>query len=319
MGMGSSRRRKIRVPRAIAALAAVALLGALPACAVSRACAGGCTVTVDSPTGSETDELGGFVPLLQSFDLSFAGGDRPLWSIGVGARRGGSDAFHLELKDGDGGDRMAGSARYFRWSEGSRVFFGLPEDSSYGVQQFASGTSCTSTCDLTIRDEPDSVFVITGFRFNFPDGENNLRKIGIRPWGRHAASGTRVIRAACQDDDGAERFDIELSYILFPRSWTTRATIAGTDFLAPVPGPRIDVPLNRIWRGSIPLLTGFQLEFGDGDEHVRRLGVDGTDARVVLTLHDDDEAERIHALAWYSAFCEAPLNENVQIQECTRP
>ena len=317
--MTSSSPQVCPVPRVVAALVAVALLLALSACSATRVCAGGCTVSVDSPTGSETDDLGGFVPLLQSFDLRFVRGARPLRPIAVGALRDGPGSeplFHLELQDGDGGDRMVGSARYFRWSEGGRVFFGLPEDSPYGLQKFVARPGCRSSCDLEIPDYgADTVLVITGFRFRFPDGENNLRSIGLELRGRDAPSPRTVVQATYRDDDGAERFDVELSYILFPSSWSDNGVLAGTDFLAPVPGPRVEVPLNLAWRGRISLLGGFRLQYGDGDEHVNALGVDGTDARVVLKLHDDDDVERIDAVALYLGFCAAPSDENVHIQE----
>jgi hypothetical protein len=319
-----ARSLQVGVPRSAAALGLLALLLALSACGTfRRVCADGCNVRGSSPTGSVEEEIGASVPLLQSFELRFDEGDRPLARVAVGSLRGSggaTDSFYLELADGDGNDPMHGTARYFRWPERSRAILGLPEDGPYGVERFASRSGCTGSCDLTIPDfnSRDNVLVITGFRFRYASGENNLLSIGLLPVaGGGPGDAWTAVRATFQDDDGAEAFAIELSYLLFPRSWSNDGVDIAPDFRhTPYPAPSFEAPLNESWRGRIPLLGGFSLAFDGNDEHLLRLGVDATGERVVLTLRDNDAAESIRPEAIYWGFCPAPGGVNSSIVEC---
>jgi len=290
-------------------------------CTTTQRCADGCLVEGDSETGSLTHDLDGWTPLLQSFDLAFTDGDRPPAVIAVGAVPPDGPTgpqFHLQLVDGDGNDPMRGSARYVRWSQATRVFFGLPEDSDYGVQRFVSQSGCRRSCDLAIPgfDSSENVLILAGFRFRYPEGENNLREIGLWPHGVEPLGPRTFVRATLRDDDGAEPFDVEVSYVLFPTSWSNRGVAAGTAFGRPAPGPSLEVPLNPVWLGRIPLLGGFQLDYAESDEHLREIGVDANDRRIIMTLRDNDAAEQINVGAIYRGFCEAPLDENVHIMAC---
>ena len=302
------------------------VLATLTACTARRLCEDGCTVETDSATGTDSIELqSGFVPLMQSFDLSFVGNDRPLSSLAVGAQQappGSTPQFHLEMQDGDGGDAIDASARYFTWAEGSRAFFGLPEASRYGVQRFVPRTRCRGECDITLPDYDlrEDMLVFTGFRFGFPDGEHNIRAIGIDPFKTESASSVRV---AFRDDDGTEEFDVEFSYVLFPRHWT-RLAVNATWFLnAPLPhGPTYRVPINDGWAGRIALLGGFWFEYANGDEHIKAIGVNvDTEATphpvVDITFHDNDSAEEFKPDAIYWGFCRADGADNVHVTDCS--
>jgi hypothetical protein len=304
------------------ALGLLVPLLALSACGTFRqTCAGGCNVSGDSPTGSVDEEIGAFVPLLQSFELAFGNGDHPLGLVAVGSLRpsgGGTRRFYLELADGDGDDPIHGTARYFRWPEGSRAALGLPEDGPYGVERFVSRSGCRASCRLEIPDfdSHENVLVITGFRFRFPEGENHLRAIALWPSIPDIGVPATSYLATFQDDDGEEPFDVELSYALFPRTWSNRGVIAGSGFLRPNPGPTFSTPLNAVWRGRIPLLGGFHLRYDGGDENLLQMAVHATDERVTLTLRDNDGAEGIHVEARYHGFCPAPAGINSHIVEC---
>lgn len=303
---------------------ALLLLLFLPGCSISVQCAGGCDVAGESP-GDEaiSAELGAFVPLLEDFRLEFVRGDRPPALIGVGSLSEagvGGRSFRLELADGDGGDAIRGEARYYRWPEGSREVLGLPGDGPLGREQYASRSGCRGSCTLETPgfDSRENVLVITGFRFRYASGENNLRAVGLMPEGATPGSSEHFrVRADFRDDDGAEPFDVELAYVLFPRSWSNRGVNAGTDFLArPNPGSVFETPLHASWRGRVPLLGGFRLTYAEADEHLRELAVEGSDERVRLTLGDDDGAESIHVQAIYWGFCPAPAGVNSHIVEC---
>ncbi|MEZ5921707.1 MAG: hypothetical protein R3C60_10195 [Parvularculaceae bacterium] len=298
---------------AFTALALLVSIGVSLACAETRCASAVCTVTATTNTGRHSEELR-WVPLLQAFDFQFAGNDRPPHLFAAGSLRpAGARSprrFYLELADRDGNDRLSASARFAVYSESWRGLRGIT-DLNIGVERTVTRRGCRSSCNLTIPhyDRSRVRLVLTGFRFQYPREEHHLRKVGLWPIGAGGA-----ITATFKDDDGAEPFDVTVSYVLLPGSWVGRSVIAYTN-VTDDPAPVI--ALGDFWRGYVPVLSGFMFSYSDGDEHIKRIGLSGTDRDFRFWLQDNNAGNRVSFDAYVYGLCRTrDAGDNILFREC---
>ncbi|MEO1136701.1 MAG: hypothetical protein AAFW68_08835 [Pseudomonadota bacterium] len=286
----------------------------LTSAGAETSCRGGrCTVSAVS-NGRHAEDVR-WLPLLQAFDFEFTGNDRPPREFAVGSQGPGSAAsatsrrFALDLLDGDGNDRLRASARFAYYSESWRALRGI-RDPAIGVERTVSRRGCRSSCWLDIPDyeRTNTRLVLTGFRFRYPGGENHLREVTIWPDFR------RSLRATFKDDDGAENFDVSVSYVLMPMDWFDHSLIPYTNV---VDGPAETIRLPLYWADNVAVMGGFSFRYADGDEHIKRLRVDTDSQNVRFHLQDNNAGNKVSFEAVIYGLCRSQRGgDNVLYAAC---
>jgi hypothetical protein len=257
-----------------------------------------------------TPLAGGEASALAAFRLRFENGDHKVKRVSLIRFNG---AVQAALNDNDGNDPFGASARYLELNQG-RV-------------QTATG-DCRGECSIPIAVGREKVALLTGFFFERPRGDFNVRQISVR-----LLSELGVAEVGFIDDQGhdlrigsgslsptrardARDYNVTLQYVVIDRTLIKgfhRATGDRTRMKGPFAGvnglpansPMLDLQ-NQIqlrlggggWsasRGGVPhcALLGFKLHFGNRDHHLLDIGVNLDRVDEVVVFQDNNRDDPI--------------------------
>ena len=206
---------------------------------------------------------------LQSFSFEFSNGDHKIRKIGLLPS---VDRVDVAMTDNDGGDPFKFNAQYatIPWSASStRV-----------------SKSCTGPCQLDITHKiasndkmSDQVFVLRGFSFEREGTDTNVRRISSRP----NVSQKKI--DVIYKDNAATKYTVTIEY-----------TLLGKDLLLPVAtatGARknneetLKVSTTKA-PGAQAILQGFDVEFDNGDHHLKQFAIKRTKGAYNVMFNDQN-------------------------------
>lgn len=244
---------------------------------------------------------GGEASALAAFRLRFENGDHKVKRVSL-LRMG--DAIQAALNDNDGNDPFAASARYLELNQGRAL---------------VATADCRGTCTIPIAVSDGTAALLTGFSFERPQGDHNVRQISVQllaergiaevslfdDQDRDLRVGSGSLSPARASD--ARGYLVTLQYLVVDKSMVKRQRRATGDrrnLKGPFAG--IDSPSlggknvltvsTAGWseaRRGVPhyALQGFEFRFGNRDHHLREIGVnlDRVDEVVVFQDNNRDD------------------------------
>ena len=145
-----------------------------------------------------------------------------------------------------------------------------------------TGGDCTQLLALP----SDKAFLLSGFRFRFRNGRHDLKTIKI-------LESNGVLKVSFADKNGDDPFDWGIYYTLIPRSAIRKSGQVSGTAKGSVTQP-LQLPRNGLagLDELKPVLTGFSLNFKDGDHQIEELGVILESRTALIKFNDknDDDA-----------------------------
>ena len=200
---------------------------------------------------------------MQAFDLRFTNGDHKIQSIGVMPEK---NALRTAFRDHDGNDGYDLRARFLNspWPNG----------------KIAKRSNCKNSCALALQNPyagDGGQFVLSGFRLTRKTGDSNVRQIKIRP------SADRKQLEVAFRDNGGFLFDVEVAYTFMPRA---SFAAYGTKVLRRAKKEEY-VSVGQPSKGP-PILQGFDVEFENGDHHLKELAVVSGNGYFIVRFNDNN-------------------------------
>jgi hypothetical protein len=200
---------------------------------------------------------------LQAFDFRFTNGDHKIKSIGLMPEK---NAVRTAFQDHDGNDNYNLKARFFNspWPSGRIV----------------RRSNCKKSCEIPIKNynaSGVSHFSLAGFRLTRKSGESNVRQIKLR-----MSADQSQLQVAFRDNGGF-LFDVEVAYVTMPRSSFAKY---GTKVIRRTKNEaqlRFSLPTS-----GRPILQGFDLEFENGDHHLKEFVVEGDNGGFTVRFNDNN-------------------------------
>jgi hypothetical protein len=159
-----------------------------------------------------------------------------------------------------------------------------------GEPQRASGYCARGQCTQLIRVPTGKAFVLSGFYFRFQNGDHHLKKVEIRE-----SRGELSVTLADKKPDDPYRWVV--NYVLVDEASLRVEKVAGIARGSTTKR----LPSRPITAGHELVLTGFTLEFTDGDHEIRELGIVLEAPQALIKYNDknnDDEFEYVVRYAW---------------------
>ena len=182
-------------------------------------------------------------PLLDSFYLRYNDSDHHVESLRVEPRPL-TDSLFVSLADVNGDDDY-----YYSVEHRDSLDTGI-------TANFVSGF-CRGSCLLPLTPPPNSVFVLTGFSFQFTNGDHHLDRIGIVREGNS-------VRTYFDDENDDDEYVVTVGYAWIPAIRATPSRVSGTATGA------TQVPMTN---GPNTVISGFFFNYDDPDHHLREIGV----------------------------------------------
>jgi hypothetical protein len=228
----------------------------------------------------------GRAPVLSGFSFAHSEADHRVETLGVlhtvpDAPKGRS-TLTMSLIDDSG----TGSEPPYFWTAD---LVDVAAEGAQGTIQRKEG-SCTGSCERALSIRPNEVFLLSGFSFKFRGDDHDIKTIAIAERG-----GTLSVEF--KDKNGDDPFDWSVQYVLVNKA--RAASVAGrggTVNSGGVAQSTIDaVPHAK------PVLSGFRVEYLEGDHQVREFGVGVTDGRLAVKLADKNGDDRFKwSVNWVS-------------------
>jgi hypothetical protein len=208
--------------------------------------------------------------LLDGFEYHFTNGDHPLQRVGATPLPQQS-AMEVMLADKNGGDNFT---------------FRIAHDhvDQNGIQSHSLHGSCAGQCDVPLGTRPpgDVVFVITGFRFAFDNGEHPIGKIMVFESGGGLSTSFR-------DQNGDDPYTFDVGYAWVPRSRLDVANARTSGIVHGRSSTTIPAAIGE------KVISGFLLESrgsgNAGDDNIRDLGIVAGSGSFDLLFGDRNPAD----------------------------
>jgi hypothetical protein len=200
---------------------------------------------------------------LQALDFRFTSGDHKIQSIGLMPEK---NAARVAFQDGDANDVFNLKARFFNspWPSGKIV----------------RRSNCRKSCEIAIKNNYHSGtphFALAGFSLKRKGGESNIRQIKIR-----TSADQSKLEIAFRDNGGF-LFDVEVAYTTMPRSSFAAYGTKQLRRTKKEAALTFNLPNN-----GRPILRGFDLEFENGDHHLKEFVVQGDNGRFSVRFNDQN-------------------------------
>jgi hypothetical protein len=216
-------------------------------------------------------------PVLRGFSFSreFVNKNIEQMSLVLHPERGTLDAVFTDDSPRARAGKFNWEARYAEVAQGSA--------------QRAAGFCARGQCTQLIRVPADKAFVLSGFYFRFQNGDHHLKKVEIM----EARGSLQVTFADKKPDDP---YNWVVYYTLVDHASLRTSVVTGT---ARGSTTKTLPPLANTAEELV--LTGFSLEFKEGDHEIRELGIVLEAARALIKYNDknaDDAFDYVVRYAW---------------------
>lgn len=205
------------------------------------------------------------VPLLQSFFYKYSNQDQHLET--VGSLPGNGNSLVITYTDDGNNHEFSYDVAYHRVSE-TGIVLG-------SVHDVCDGGVCEKALAPPVGD---FVFVITGFRLSFNNGDHHIDKIEVAERG-----GVLFTGFDDRNNDDPYTFDVKFAWV--PRSrFSTEGTITRIVDGTAV-DRRTDVPAGQ------KVITEFGINYSEGDHHARTFGVETNTDAITVSFGDKNPAD----------------------------
>lgn len=199
-------------------------------------------------------------PLLDSFYLRYSDGDHHVQSLGVEPQLNGQ--ILIVLGDDNNDDEYYYSIEHKRRSDA-------------GITTGSFVDFCNGSCLYPLAPpHAGDVFALRGFRFYYRGGDHHVDQIGIL----READG---VRTYFNDDNDDDPYVVYVDYAWLPAAMVTQtATLTGSS------GGGGDQ--QAFASAASAVITGFRLDYADGDHHLQEIGVLTRTSDVQVYYGDDN-------------------------------
>lgn len=153
----------------------------------------------------------------------------------------------------------------------------------------------------TAVDFKGKVPLLSGFEFSFKDGDRHIQSIGIIP-----ANVGNTILTSFRDGSNDDRYQFKYMATLVPANQVIRSFIRGRC----ATGGRCTKSIPR-YSGFLAL-TGFKLEFTNGDHHINRISVQTYGHEVEIHFSDKDGGDPYDYEIHYAFVPESMIAERLR-------
>lgn len=205
---------------------------------------------------------------LTSFSLKYDSGDHKIRAIGFLPA---PDRVSVALADANGGDQYDFVANYAS----------LPGYSGSNQVEKYCGAQNPCRIPLAAPVMPSAIFVLQGFKFWRKDGSDaNVRRIMVR-----GSAESKSVDVAFVDD-GSALYHAAVKYIYAPRNGFKHVGTTSGKRTGGAASARMDAAM----AGTI-LVTGFDVQFDNGDHHLGNFAVKTGPGRAVEVVFNDQNTD----------------------------